>query len=125
MADTEQFTIGAKASCSDGVCGEVSRVVVDPLAHALTHLVVEPAHRLGLGRLVPLSLVDVSEGGIRLRCTMAEFAHVLLQEGHLWGRRQLAIPISAVTGAGDGVRLRITKQEVRDLPPVDVDHADG
>lgn len=220
MPDTEQFTIGAEASCSDGVCGEVSRVVVDPLARALTHLVVEPKHRLGLGRLVPLGLVDVTEGEIRLRCTMAEFArldpaeetqfvpgtggyaaygpeqiltwpyyglggmgmagagmgearvsqtvtydtvpagevavrrgehvhatdgdigqvqglvidprshhvtHVLLREGHLWGRRELAIPIGAVAGAGDGdgVRLRITTQEVRDLPPVDVDQGDG
>jgi hypothetical protein len=48
--------------------------------------------------------------------------HVLLQEGHLWGRRAVAIPISAVAGTSDGIRLRISKQEVQDLPPVDVDH---
>jgi uncharacterized protein YrrD len=49
--------------------------------------------------------------------------HVLLQEGHLWGRKQVAIPIRAVTGiSDDGIRLNITKQEVEDLPPVDVDH---
>ena len=51
--------------------------------------------------------------------------HVLLQEGHLWGRKEVAIPISAVASTSDGIRLTITKQEVRDLPPVDIDHPDG
>jgi hypothetical protein len=47
--------------------------------------------------------------------------HVLLQEGHLWGRKEVAIPIGAVTGVDDGIRLNITKQEVQELPAVDVD----
>jgi sporulation protein YlmC with PRC-barrel domain len=51
--------------------------------------------------------------------------HVLLQEGHLWGRKEVAIPISAVTDVDDGIRLRITKQAVQDLPAVDVDHRQG
>jgi hypothetical protein len=68
-----EFTIGAEASCTDGVCGEVTRVVVDPVARAVTHLVVEPEHRVGLARLVPLDLVDAAAGQIRLRCTIAEF----------------------------------------------------
>ena len=51
--------------------------------------------------------------------------HVLLQEGHLWGRREVAIPVSAVASTGDGIQLTITKQEVQDLPPVDIDHPDG
>jgi hypothetical protein len=73
MAETTQFTIGADATCDDGVCGEVSRVVVDPVARAVTHLVVEPKHRRGFGRLVPVDLVDATGGEIRLRCTMAAF----------------------------------------------------
>jgi PRC-barrel domain len=48
--------------------------------------------------------------------------HVLLREGHLRGRKQVAIPVSAVTGIQDGVRLNITTQQVQDLPPVDIDH---
>ena len=48
--------------------------------------------------------------------------HVLLQEGHLWGRKDVAIPISAVTGVQDGIRLSITKQQAENLPPVDIDH---
>jgi len=216
MAETTSFTIGADASCTDGVCGEVSRVVVDPVARAVTHLVVEPAHWRGSGRLVPLDLVDATTGEIRLRCTLADFekldpaeetqflpgtpgypgydpeqvlsmpyygigigmgmgmgggdvpvavtydavpldevevrrgehvhasdgrigkvqglvidpdshhvTHVLLQEGHLWGRKEVAIPISVVTGVDDGIRLSITKQQVQDLPPVDIHHPNG
>lgn len=45
--------------------------------------------------------------------------HVLLQEGHLWGRKEVAIPISAVTQVDDGIRLSITKKQVEDLPPAD------
>jgi len=213
MTQTTQFTIGAEASCSDGVCGDVTRVVIDPVARSVTHLVVEPKHRQGLGRLVPLDLVEDTAGEIRLRCTVAEFeklgsaeetqfipgssgyaaygpqqvlswpyyglgmgggglglaggvsqtvtydklplgevavrrgehvhatdgdigqvqglvidpsdhhvTHVLLAEGHLWGRKEVAIPISAVTSVDDGIQLKITKDEVQDLPPVDIDH---
>ncbi len=45
--------------------------------------------------------------------------HVLLQEGHFWGRREVAIPVSAVTGYDGGIRLNITKKQVAELPPVD------
>ena len=51
--------------------------------------------------------------------------HVLLQEGHVWGRKDVAIPISAVTGVKGGIRLNITKRQVQDLPPMDIDHPDG
>jgi sporulation protein YlmC with PRC-barrel domain len=44
--------------------------------------------------------------------------HVLLKEGHLWGRRQVAIPVSAVESVDAGIRLNITKQQVEDLPPL-------
>ena len=214
MAEATPFVIGARASCSDGPCGEVSRVVVNPVARSVTHLVVEPEGRLGLGRLVPLDLVDATAEEVRLRCTLKEFeglesaedsqfvpgtqgygafgpeqvvswpyyglggmgvsgdelagvsqmvtydtvplgevevhrgdpvhatdgnigrvqglvidsrnrhvSHVLLQEGHLWGRKEVAIPISAVTGIDeDGMKLSLTKRQVQDLPSVDIDH---
>jgi sporulation protein YlmC with PRC-barrel domain len=205
MTESETFTIGAEASCSDGAGGTVSRVVVDPVAQVVTHLVVEPKHRAGLGRLVPLDLVDATGGTVQLRCTLAEFdqldlaeetqflpgstgfsnygagqvmtwpyygvggtmgevsqaitydavpqgevtvrrgevvratdgdigrvqglvidartnhvTHVLLQEGHLWGRKDVSLPIRAVVGVDDGIALNLSKQEVGDLPPVDV-----
>lgn len=73
MSEATPFTIGSDASCTDGICGEVSRVVVDPVARTVTHLVVEPKHFHGSGRLVPLDLVDATTGEIRLRCTLADF----------------------------------------------------
>jgi sporulation protein YlmC with PRC-barrel domain len=54
-----------------------------------------------------------------------QVTHVLLKEGHVWGRKEVAIPIGAVTGVEDGIRLNITMQEVQNLPPVDVDHPNG
>jgi hypothetical protein len=48
--------------------------------------------------------------------------HVLLQQGHLWGRKEVAIPVSAVASTSDGIKLTISKQDVQDLPPVDIDH---
>jgi sporulation protein YlmC with PRC-barrel domain len=193
MAEAAEFTIGAKANCSDGFCGELRRVIIDPANQTITHLVIEPRHRRDPGRLVPVDLVDATLGEIGLRCTLAEFGqldvaddleqvqgrgagipdetgrapmgvsqptrvvlqdvvplgevevgkgarvhaldgeigqvegfvvdpadnrvtHVLLQEGHFWGRKEVAIPISAVARADDGVRLNITKQQVEDLP---------
>jgi hypothetical protein len=43
--------------------------------------------------------------------------HVLLREGHLWGRKEVSIPVSAVTGVEGGIRLNMTKKQVEDLPP--------
>jgi sporulation protein YlmC with PRC-barrel domain len=202
MVESTVFTIGVTASCSDGVCGRLSQVVVDPLGQTVTHLVVEPDHREGLGRLVPVKLAEASAEGVQIRCTLAEFAqldraertwflpgedrypgydadetllwpyfgantslpvtfdalpvgevavrrgeqvhatdghigrvqglvvdrgshhvtHVLLEEGHLWGRKEVAVPITAVRTVGeDGIRLGISKKEVQDLPAVELD----
>jgi hypothetical protein len=73
MAGTTPFTIGADVSCTDGVCGKLSRLVIDPRAGTVTHLVVND--RQFQGRLVPLSLADVdaATGQIRVCCTIAEF----------------------------------------------------
>jgi sporulation protein YlmC with PRC-barrel domain len=222
MSETRDFTIGREVVCSDGVCGELRRVVVDPVARALTHLVVEPRHPRRAGHLVPIEFVDSTASEIRLRCTMAEFealedaeethflpgasggwgyeqgemlswphygltmgggidmggigtginmgsgpqaitsdrvpvgevevrrgehvhatdgpigrvqglvidpsdhhvTHVLVDKGHLWGKKRVAIPIGAVKSVDDGVRLSLTKNEVRDLPPVELDQHD-
>ena len=52
----------------------------------------------------------------------SEVTHVLLDEGHLWGRKHVAIPIKDVTGIDDeGVAVRLSKDEIKDLPPVDVE----
>jgi hypothetical protein len=47
--------------------------------------------------------------------------HVLLDEGHLWGKKRVVIPIGAVTDVSNGVQLSMTKAEVGDLPPVELE----
>ena len=228
MSESTSFTIGSEVACSDGACGKLQRVVIDPVARSLTHLVVEPAHRVGAGRLVPIELVETStDSEIRLRCTRSDFdgldeaeetrflpgaggewgygpgqmlslpyfglgglgmgmggvgslgvggigmggmdpgphpvvtdrvplgevtvrrgdpvtatdgaigrvqglvidpsdhhvTHFLLDEGHLWGQKRVAIPIGAVekVNEADGVCVSLTKDQVRDLPAVDID----
>ena len=71
------FRIGAGARCTDGACGQVSRIIVNPATREVTHLAVDPKHRPGPGRLVPVDLVDATTGQIRLRCTLAEFQTLL------------------------------------------------
>lgn len=224
------FVIGARASAADAVCGQVIRVVVNPIGRIITHLVIGPKHEHGhhIDRLVPVDLVQVTADGIRLDCTKAEFdtfdpaeethfiagsghpgyepdqvwclpgsglsgiwtegqawdrglsgvwtagqgwdrggshgprrrtvtcdsvpvgevqvrrgehvhtrdgeigqveglvidpdnhhvTRLLLREGHLWRRKEVAIPISAVTGVDAEIRLNLSKQQVEDLPPV-------
>ena len=49
-----------------------------------------------------------------------QVTHVLLQKGHMPGRREVAIPVSAVTKIGTFlIHLSLTKQQVKELPPVD------
>jgi hypothetical protein len=229
MTNLTRFTVGSEVACGNDVCGKLQRVIVEPLDRVLTHLVVEPRHGRGDGRLVPVGLVDVpltqqlqNDGEIQLTCTFAEFeafepaedtslagggsegwryeqdqmaehhdglglrggvgvgpgglgnasltqtesrfiisdrvptgeieisggehvkavdgsigkidgvavdlldrhvTHVLLSKGHLWGHKTVAIPIGAIANVEEGVQVRLTKAEVRDLPALDVEHS--
>ena len=211
MSEAAEYSIGARVDCEDGACGELERVVIDPVKRAITHLVVKRRHGHDVGRLVPIDLVEMAaQQEVRLRCTRTEFeeldyaketefvpapdgefvnpanerllmpdfgpedtggmggsrpghlaaggahdrvppgevevrrgqrvhasdgeighvrglvvdpsdqqvTHVLLDVGHLWGKKEVSIPISAVTGVDEGVRLSLTKAEVAALPPV-------
>jgi hypothetical protein len=60
--------------------------------------------------------------GFQIDSGSGQLTHVLLREGHAWGRRAVAIPFDKVVGLDGGIRLSITRQQVRDLPPVDIDH---
>ena len=71
----------------------------------------DPVHALDgeIGRVQGL-LVDPDDHRV---------THVLLEEGHLWGRKKVSIPVSAVTGVENGIQLSLTKKQVEDLPPAD------
>jgi hypothetical protein len=51
-----------------------------------------------------------------------QVTHILLKEGHLWGRKEVAIPVSAVASLDAGIRLNITRKQVEDLPPLSEGH---
>lgn len=57
-------------------------------------------------------VVDPQDGGV---------THVLLAEGHLWGRKTVALPIRSVTCTTGGVQVALTRKELGDLPPVALD----
>lgn len=216
-----KYTIGSDVECSDGICGRLSRVIVNPVNRTLTHLVVEPHHDPSAARLVPIEIVDPDAPGdaLTLRCDRARFdafehaqteefvsaeddpfgygaentlwmpyfplgglpaapmpgpgglagplhaepavvtrervplgdvqirrhqsvhatdgdigrvrglvvdprddhvTHVLLEEGHLWGKKTVAIPIGAVESVKDGIQLALGKDQVRDLPEIEI-----
>jgi PRC-barrel domain len=78
MPQGQLFRLEAGVRCADGDCGTLTTLVINRPADAVTHLVVEPAHREGPGRIVPFGLVDIggagtAQGEVRLRCTRAEF----------------------------------------------------
>jgi sporulation protein YlmC with PRC-barrel domain len=220
-ADVSRLRMGASVVATDGPVGELTAIVVDPVAQAATHLIVTPPHHPALGHLLSLDLVEADGDPIRLRITMAEFhaldpaedehmlkvsggkwaaahgktfsfpyyrlaslaggsagsaarevqpgyhylppddaddrvplgevdvrrgdqvhatdgwigsvqglvidpadrhvTHVLLAEGHLWGHKQVAIPITSASRVGDSIRVDLTKEQIEHLPPVGLD----
>jgi sporulation protein YlmC with PRC-barrel domain len=71
----------------------------------------EPVHALD-GEIGRVAGLRVDPGDHRV-------THVLLQEGHLWGRKDVVIPASAVTKVENGIWLNLTKEQVEDLPAAD------
>jgi sporulation protein YlmC with PRC-barrel domain len=84
-----------------------------------------PLGEVEIRRGQPVQATDGNIGhvqGLVIDPASRHVTHVLLQEGHLWGKKEVAIPIGAVTSTRDGIQLKISKHEVQDLPPVDVSH---
>ena len=51
----------------------------------------------------------------------AQITHIILEHGHLWGRRDVTVPIGAVAKVEtDAVTLGLSKDEVGELPSVRV-----
>ena len=91
-----------------------------------TPLVIEHAVPLGETEVERHEHVHATDGeigqveGFIVNSADHAVTHVLLREGHLWGWKQVAIPVSAVASVDAGIRLNITKKQVEDLPPVDL-----
>ena len=209
-AGSDELKIGTEVEATDGSCGHLSGMVVEPIADKLTHLIVKPHRHQGFGRLVEIDLVESGGDPIRLSCTIEQFlardeaeeihflpasdtggnayawphydvglvggmgagamgdvglahhatpqpfaeervplgevevrrgdpvhatdghigsvkglavdpadhhvTHVLLQEGHFWGHKEVAIPIGATARIDDEIRVDMTKEQIEQLP---------
>jgi len=74
VSETAEYAIGAQVYCEDGACGDLMRVVIDPVKRAITHLVVERRYGQEVGRLVPIDLVEsATQNELRLRCSREKF----------------------------------------------------
>jgi hypothetical protein len=59
---------------------------------------------------------------VRIDPGSGRVTHVLIRHGPAWDRADTAIPAEMVAGFGDdGIRLSISRRQVRDLPPADLD----
>jgi sporulation protein YlmC with PRC-barrel domain len=52
---------------------------------------------------------------LRVDPSTGQITHVLVKEGPVWHRHDAAIPFDRVTGFDDGIRLSLTRQQVKDL----------
>jgi sporulation protein YlmC with PRC-barrel domain len=113
-----QFVLGTTARCSDGTCGMVHRMILDPDTRTVTHLVIGPRHWSADDRLVPVALVDATAGEISLRCTMAEFDRLAPAE-----EVQVVDDIGFDGGMGIGVGVGGVPQTIIDdaVPPGETD----
>jgi sporulation protein YlmC with PRC-barrel domain len=59
-------------------------------------------------------------GGLVIDPADEHVTHILLEEGHLWGHKQVAIPIGAAARVGELGRVELTKQQIEDLPAVEL-----
>jgi hypothetical protein len=87
-----------------------------------------PAGEVTIRRGDPVHATDGDVGriaGLVIGTPAGEVTHVLLQEGHLWGKRDVSIPIGSVTRVGGVVEVDLTKQELEDLPSIDIDHPEA
>lgn len=203
------ISINAKVFCTDGECGHVTCVLINPVTKKVTHLIVKERGFLGQEHMVPIDFVtDSAPDKINLRLEKDKFqkldhflsikyvsgedpfdaylpeqyylhpyvmpdyeseydyntyytevenipagelainrgaevyakdgwvgkvdeflvspkddkiTHIVLREGHLWDRKHVTIPVSAVDKIKvDGVHLNLTKKDVSELPAIPI-----
>jgi len=89
---------------------------------------VQPAGEVAVRGGDPVYAIDGDIGhitGVAVDAGSRRVAYVLLHAGHLLGRKNIAVPISAVTRVDAGIQLDITRQHVKHLPPVNLQQSDG
>jgi Rieske Fe-S protein len=77
-----QPKLTAKARCADKEVGKISKVIVDPLSHEISHVVIREWNGQGAERQVPIGQVQevVNEEEVTLRCSVEDFSRFPLLE---------------------------------------------
>ncbi|WNM61530.1 ubiquinol-cytochrome c reductase iron-sulfur subunit [Candidatus Nitrospira neomarina] len=77
-----QPKLTAKAVCANKEVGKISKVIVDPLSHEISHIIVQELNGHGAQRQIPIDQIQevVSEEEIILRCSPEEFAQFPILE---------------------------------------------
>lgn len=201
------ISINAEVFCTDGDCGHVTHVLINPVTRKVTHLIVKEHGILGQRRMVPVEfMIHSTPEKIKLSLDKASFhhlenfisikyvggeksfdvylpeqyfmhpllvpdddfdytthyikgenipegelaishgsevyakdgpvgkvgeflvssqndkiTHIILQEGHIWNRKQITIPVSAIEHIEvDGVHLKLSKEAISELPDTPV-----
>jgi sporulation protein YlmC with PRC-barrel domain len=69
--------INARLMCTDGLCGRVMAIIVEPDTDQVTHLVVRTRHFPAMEVLVPLGVVTkVSDDAVQIDRSSAKLAHL-------------------------------------------------
>ena len=127
--DPEQMVTWPYYALSAGAPGIIGPGLVSPVGAepGMTTYDRVPAGEVQVRRGEPVRATDGDVGrvkGLVIDPADRGVTHVLLEEGHLWGRKVVGIPIGAVTSVAEGVQVALTKEQLGDLPPVDFDEAD-
>lgn len=81
-----------------------------------------PADEIAVASGMQIEATDGKVGKLNdlvLDPNTGEITHLLMREGHLWGKKLVSIPVSVVeTTLGDVIYLNISQKEVHGLPVV-------
>jgi hypothetical protein len=75
------LVLGSRVRCCDGPAGTLTRIVLDPVSGAVTHLVVLGRAGQRTLRLVPIHLVESAGDDIWLHCDRSAFEALEVAEG--------------------------------------------
>jgi sporulation protein YlmC with PRC-barrel domain len=196
--------VNAEVCCGDGLCGQSTYIIVNPVSQQVTHLVVKEKQAPHTERLVPVNLVkETTHDQVHLGCTQDELVrmetfieteyiregipdyeryedsymvwpyqvpevtktvtvrhkrvphgelavrrgarvrasdgrigrvdeflvdpedghitHLILREGHLWGQKDVTIPISEIERIEENtVYLKLNKRDIGKLPAIPI-----
>ncbi len=131
LAEMPPFVVERFVPVEPGLGEEAYRYYALPLVTGLESappmLMVDeqvPSGELAVHRGMPVEAKDGQVGKVGelvVDPQSGEITHFVLQEGHLWGKKELTLPLSAIElVAGDTVYLRLDKQAIGQLPAIPV-----